>query len=71
MVTKWNKSFTIHRTGCDKCSGTGWKLLSNQEPVWCDCRPKKLRFKDEQTKESGYYCYLNLYTKSQIDNLII
>ena len=27
--------------------------------------------KDEQTKTSGYYCYLNLYTKEQIDNLII
>ena len=26
--------------------------------------------KDEQTKTSGYYCYLNLYTKKQIDNLI-
>jgi hypothetical protein len=27
--------------------------------------------KDEQTKKSGYYCYLNLYTKEQIDKLII
>ena len=27
--------------------------------------------KDEQTKKSGYYCYLNLYTKDQIDKLII
>ena len=27
--------------------------------------------KDEQTKNSAYYCYLNLYTKDQIKNLII
>jgi len=32
---------------------------------------KKILDKDEQTKTSGYYCYLNLYTKEQIDNLII
>ena len=51
MVTKWSKNFTIHRTGCDKCSGTGWRLLSNQEPVWCECRPKKLKLKDQHTKE--------------------
>lgn len=30
----------------------------------------KILDKDEQTKKSGYYCYLNLYTKKQIDNLI-
>ena len=27
--------------------------------------------KDEQTKNSAYYCYLNLYTKEQINNLTI
>ena len=27
--------------------------------------------KDEQTKESGFYCYLNLYSKNQIENLSI
>ena len=32
---------------------------------------EKILDKDEQTKTSGYYCYLNLYTKEQIDNLII
>jgi 5-methylcytosine-specific restriction endonuclease McrA len=53
MVTKWNKNFTTHRTGCNKCSGTGWKLLSNQDPVWCDCRPKKFNLKDKHTKERG------------------
>jgi len=31
----------------------------------------KILDKDEQTKTSAYYCYLNLYTKEQIDNLII
>jgi len=30
----------------------------------------KILDKDDQTKSSGYYCYLNLYTKKQIDNLI-
>ena len=53
MVTKWNKNFTTHRTGCNKCSGTGWRLLSNQDPVWCDCRPKKFTLKDKHTKERG------------------
>ena len=31
----------------------------------------EIRDKDEQTKKSGFYCYLNLYSKNQIENLII
>ncbi len=31
----------------------------------------EIQDKDEQTKESGFYCYLNLYSKDQIDNLSI
>ena len=31
----------------------------------------KIKDKDEQTNKSGFYCYLNLYSKDQIDNLSI
>ena len=31
----------------------------------------EIRDKDEQTKKSGFYCYLNLYSKDQIKNLTI
>ena len=32
---------------------------------------KTIQDKDEQTKKSGFYCYLNLYSKDQIEKLII
>ena len=31
----------------------------------------EIQDKDEQTKKSGFYCYLNLYSKDQIENLSI
>ena len=30
----------------------------------------KILDKDEQTKTSGYFCYLNLYSKKQIQEMI-
>ena len=27
--------------------------------------------KDEQNKQSGFYCYLNLYSKKQISNMVL
>ena len=30
----------------------------------------KILDKDEQTKKSGYFCYLNLYSKKQIQEMI-
>ena len=43
----------------------------NEEPFSLPKPIKEILDKDEQTKNSAYYCYLNLYTKEQINNLII
>ena len=49
-----------------------FREINMSEPPFLLPKPiKKILDKDEQTKTSGYYCYLNLYTKEQIDNLII
>jgi len=43
----------------------------SQPPFILPTPIKKVLDKDDQTKTSAYYCYLNLYTKEQIKNLII
>tara|TARA_B100001059_G_scaffold214334_1_gene230993 strand:- start:753 stop:1532 length:780 start_codon:yes stop_codon:yes gene_type:complete len=49
-----------------------FREIDMSEPPFLLPEPvKKILDKDEQTKTSAYYCYLNLYTKEQIDNLII
>ena len=43
----------------------------NETPFSLPKPIKEILDKDEQTKNSAYYCYLNLYTKEQINNLTI
>ena len=49
-----------------------FREIDMSEPPFSLPNPiNKILDKDEQTKKSGYYCYLNLYTKDQINNLVI
>ena len=41
------------------------------EPPFLLSEPyQKILDKDELNKQSGFYCYLNLYSKKQINNLV-
>jgi len=49
-----------------------FRELNMSEPPFSLPKPiKEILDKDEQTKESGFYCYLNLYSIDQIKNLPI
>ena len=49
-----------------------FREIDMSEPPFSLPKPiNEILDKDEQNKKSGYYCYLNLYTKDQINNLII
>ena len=42
------------------------------EPPFSLSEPyQKILDKDEQNKQSGFYCYLNLYSKKQISNMVL
>ena len=49
-----------------------FREIDMSEPPFSLPKPiNEILDKDEQTKKSGYYCYLNLYTKDQFNNLVI
>ena len=49
-----------------------FREIDMTEPPFSLPKPiKEILDKDEQTKKSDYYCYLNLYTKDQINNIAI
>ena len=49
-----------------------YREIDLSEPPFSLNEPyQKILDKDEQNKQSGFYCYLNLYSKKQINNLIL
>ena len=48
-----------------------YREIDLSEPPFSLSEPcQKILDKDEQNKQSGFYCYLNLYSKKQINNLV-
>ncbi len=49
-----------------------FREIDMSEPPFSLPKPiNEIQDKDEQTIKSGFYCYLNLYSKDQIKNLVI
>ena len=48
-----------------------YREIDLSEPPFSLTDPsEKILDKDELNKQSGFYCYLNLYSKKQINNLV-
>jgi hypothetical protein len=49
-----------------------YREIDLSEPPFSLSEPyQKILDKDELNKQSGFYCYLNLYSKKQINNLVL